>query len=39
MTDFDTTEMDECFNGLMLSETALARDWNTPEEDTAWASL
>ena len=27
------------FNGLLLSETALARDWNTPEEDAAWASL
>ncbi|MBI4603940.1 MAG: DUF2281 domain-containing protein [Planctomycetes bacterium] len=30
---------DESFNGLLLSETALAKDWNTPEEDTAWASL
>ena len=30
---------DESFNGLLLSETALARDWNTPEEDAAWASL
>ena len=30
---------DEQFNGLMLSETALAKDWNTPEEDAAWASL
>jgi hypothetical protein len=30
---------DEQFNGLMLSETALARDWNNPEEDAAWASL
>ena len=27
------------FNGLLLSETALAKDWNTPEEDAAWASL
>jgi hypothetical protein len=27
------------FNGLLLSETALARDWNTPEEDAAWANL
>ena len=26
---------DECFNGLLLSKTALARDWNTPEEDAA----
>ncbi len=30
---------DEPFNGLLLSESALARDWNTPEEDAAWASL
>jgi hypothetical protein len=30
---------DEQFNGLILSETALAKDWNTPEEDAAWASL
>ena len=27
------------FNGLLLSESALARDWNTPEEDAAWANL
>lgn len=30
---------DESFNGLLLSETALAKDWNTPEEDAAWANL
>ena len=30
---------DESFNGLRLSEAALAREWNTPEEDAAWASL
>ena len=30
---------DESFNGLLLSETALAKDWNSPEEDAAWASL
>jgi hypothetical protein len=29
----------DSFNGLLLSETALAKDWNTPEEDAAWASL
>ena len=33
------TERDEFFNGLLLSESALAKDWNTPEEDAAWASL
>ena len=30
---------DESFNGLLLSETALTKDWNTPEEDAAWANL
>ena len=30
---------DEQFNGLLLSESALAKDWNTPDEDAAWASL
>jgi hypothetical protein len=30
---------DESFSGLLLSETALARDWDTPEEDAAWQSL
>jgi hypothetical protein len=27
------------FNGLMASESVLARDWDTPEEDAAWANL
>lgn len=30
---------DQSFNGLALSETTLARDWNHPEEDAAWADL
>ena len=30
---------DEAFNGLLVSESALAKDWNTPEEDAAWANL
>jgi len=30
---------DAAFNGLLLSESALAKDWNTPEEDAAWANL
>jgi len=30
---------DEQFNGLLLSESALGKDWNAPEEDAAWASL
>ena len=29
----------EPFNGLLLSEQMLARDWETPEEDVAWANL
>ena len=30
---------DEGFDGLAWSESALDKDWNTPEEDAAWASL
>jgi hypothetical protein len=30
---------DADFNGLLLSESALRRDWDTPEEDAAWANL
>lgn len=30
---------DDQFDGLLASETVLARDWDTPEEDVAWASL
>lgn len=30
---------DDRFDGLLASEAVLARDWNTPEEDQAWASL
>jgi len=36
---FLRTKQSDSFNGLLLSETALAKDWNTPEEDAAWASL
>ncbi|MDR2719083.1 MAG: DUF2281 domain-containing protein [Treponema sp.] len=24
---------------MLLSETALSKDWDTPEEDKAWANL
>ena len=24
---------------MILSESSLAKDWNTPEEDEAWANL
>jgi hypothetical protein len=27
------------FNGAELSESVLARDWNSPEENTAWSNL
>jgi hypothetical protein len=27
------------FNGAELSESVLARDWNSPEEDAAWSNL
>ena len=27
------------FNGAKLSESVLARDWNSPEEDAAWSNL
>lgn len=30
---------DDSFNGLLLSKSALQRDWDTPEEDAAWANL
>ena len=30
---------DEMFNLAWLSETALARDWDRPEEDEAWSHL
>jgi len=30
---------DDHFDGLLGSKIVLARDWNTPEEDAAWASL
>lgn len=29
----------EEFNGAALSESVLSRDWNSPEEDAAWADL
>lgn len=31
--------VDDSLNGLLLSESALKKDWDTPEEDIAWASL
>ena len=30
---------DEAFNGALSSESVLRREWNSPEEDAAWANL
>ena len=30
---------DEAFNGAELSESVLALDWNSTEEDAAWSNL
>ncbi len=30
---------EEPFNGVVLSDSVLARDWNSPEEDAAWQDL
>lgn len=30
---------DAKFDGLLLSDSALRKDWETPEEDAAWANL
>jgi hypothetical protein len=32
-------EADQPFNGAELSESVLARDWISPEEDAAWSNL
>ncbi|RIK84029.1 MAG: DUF2281 domain-containing protein [Planctomycetota bacterium] len=29
----------DAFDGLLASESVLARDWHTLEEDAAWANL
>jgi hypothetical protein len=29
----------DAFDGLLASESVLAREWDTPEEDAAWANL
>ncbi len=34
-----TNARDESFNGAELSESVLARDWNSAEEDAAWSNL
>lgn len=32
-------QAEERFEGLTASYSALAKDWDTPEEDAAWANL
>ena len=34
-----TEQASDRFSGLMASHSALAKDWDTPEEDAAWANL
>jgi hypothetical protein len=38
-TDTDVASNDEPFNGAELSESVLAQDWNSPEEEAAWSNL
>ena len=35
----DERKGEENFNGLVASEPVLAKDWNTPQGDAAWANL
>ena len=39
MPNWSEKEVDEPFNGAELSESVLARDWNSPKEDAAWSNL
>jgi len=34
-----TKKDDDSFNGLLLSESALTKEWCTHEEDAKWANL
>ena len=35
----NNSDENAAFNGVELSESVLARDWNSPEEDAAWSNL
>ncbi len=35
----DATKISDDFDFMLVSESILARDWNTPEDDEAWANL
>lgn len=37
--DLTDEEADEPFNGAELSESVLARDWSSSEEEAAWSNL
>jgi hypothetical protein len=37
--DWNDWDENTGFNGAELSESVLARDWNSPEEDAAWSNL
>ncbi|MBE2222935.1 MAG: hypothetical protein IAF02_15425 [Anaerolineae bacterium] len=39
ITILDEEPSDEVVNMALLSESALARDWERPEEDEAWSHL
>ena len=39
ITILDDEPSDEIVNLALLSESALARDWERPEEDEAWSHL
>ena len=35
----DDSQNNTAFNGAELSDSVLARDWNSLEEDAAWSNL
>lgn len=39
ITVLDESLSEEAFNLALVSESALAKDWNRPEEDAAWSHL
>jgi hypothetical protein len=39
ITILDEEPSDEIANSALLSEAALAKDWERPEEDKAWSHL
>ena len=39
ITILDEEPLDDAVNLALLSESALARDWDQPEEDEAWSHL